>query len=94
MLAWLSVSSIARDCGCTCGDAPLSKNVIAPFGCWRASCCHAVAAPGPSLKLLRLPPSSQRTCPVFDSTSYAAHVLRELTSRSPSCSTSTELMWN
>ena len=40
------------------GSAPLSKKVIAPSGCSRASCCQAVATPGPSLKLLCLPPSS------------------------------------
>ena len=42
----------------------MSKNVIVPSGCWRASCCHAVRVPGPIVKLECLPPSCQRTIPV------------------------------
>ena len=42
----------------------------------RASCCHAVAVPGPIVKLGSRPPSSQSISPVAESRSYSAHVLR------------------
>jgi len=64
-----SFSWIARDCGWVTGVAPLSKKVIVPPAAGGRRGCHAVRAPGPIVKLLRLPPSSQRTIPVRGSTS-------------------------
>jgi hypothetical protein len=51
------------------GAAPLSKIVIVPFACRRASCCHSKFVPGPISKLLCLPPSRHRIFPVLPSIS-------------------------
>jgi hypothetical protein len=41
----------------------LSKSVIAPSGCRRASCCQANLAPGPNLNVLFFPPEAPHDLP-------------------------------
>ena len=60
----------------TGGAAPLSKSVIVPSGCSRASCCQANFVLCPILKSLFFPPSRQRIFPVFPSISYTVCVFR------------------
>ncbi len=58
-----------RDWGCTVGEEPLSKMLIAPSGSSRGSCCQAVRVAAAPPKLECLPPSCQRIRPVAGSRS-------------------------
>ena len=58
-------STSAREKSRTFGVASLSKSVIVPSDCRRASCCQAKRTPSPSAKSLRRPPSRHNTSPVL-----------------------------